>query len=476
MENDTSSYAYLHDQERLNALDIRAVLEELGCESNGKKVFCPTEHKKGKVKLYISDKNRCTCYDCHALDSASPIKATMHIKDFGWSDACKWLEDRFNIAMIPNPDYRGEPVQYQPRRRLQSEEPVMAQTKTIEYEVFDPARKYVKVDITRFYDKYSEMTKPQKLKMVYTAMYRFAFKTSQKPKYAYYANRGIGAKKAMKKIAYLSSKDYDLLLDELKKHFPEEDLIEFGLVRPYEDGEKTPGEFKLNFIKNGGLLLVPSFDLYSNMVTGFMARPTYPPEWLKKKKIKEFQISKTDLIKPLPFGLTYEMLASDVPFFFVTEGHPDGLALPETIEIDGKTHPVYCVSVPGTDGYSVEMLGLFRGKLAVLAYDQDEAGRIGAHGSVALQSSQGNIVVPDDHDGNKALELEIKKRHLNQEKYNLVEQDGLITKLRKASVIALALKWDLSLGGDVNDVEINGNLEWVIDNVVKHEIEKELAV
>ncbi|MHC3995700.1 toprim domain-containing protein [Thiomicrolovo sp. ZZH C-3] len=466
MQYDTSKYPYLHDEESLKALDIRDVMIRAGYENDGSKVYC-TNHKKGKVKYYISDGNRCTCYDCHQLESASPIYVVMQKKNMNKHEACEWLEQEFRVDKIPNPDYDGE-RQAHSRRTAPARRAAPAaapKPQEITYEQFDPSKACTHIDTEQYRSSYPKMKAEQRLKMAMTDYYRFALGTNQKAKYGYYADRGIKPNRKMEAIAYLSAKSFAHAVQFLKERYPLRDLVEFGLI--HGDDSKTPGEFKLNYVKRGGLLLVPSFDLYTDMVTGFMARPTHPPKWMKERKMKEIQMSKTDIVKPLPFGLTHEMLLSKTPFVFTTEGHPDGLALPDEIEVGGNTHPTFAISTPGVNGYSEEMLGLLRGKTVILAYDQDDAGRIGASGYVEIQSQDGTFKYPNDDRARAAIELKERQLQLKNAKFMRHEHVGLVQRLANAGVSALVLEWNPRLGGDINDVLINGNIDEVVEQTIK---------
>ena len=88
----------------------------------------------------------------------------------------------------------------------------------------------------------------------------------------YYKKRGIDTtNKWLKKISYLSVENFDDIYSKAIALFPIEILELVGFAKKDEDKD----EFRLsfNYIKQGGILMVPSFDLYSNMVTGFMLRP-----------------------------------------------------------------------------------------------------------------------------------------------------------------------------------------------------------
>jgi hypothetical protein len=203
--------------------------------------------------------------------------------------------------------------------------------------------------------------------------------------------------------------DLDDLVECLKEQFPVSDLIKFNILKYVEDDEgKDTDEvvFKYSFIKKGGLLLVPSFDLYSNLVTGFRIRATHPEKWMIDAHMKEVQFTANEIINPLPFGMGYKML-KDAKEINVFEGHPDALASIEA----GSKFPF--LAIPGVNNVDQAHLGLLTGKKVNIYFDQDNAGQEGA------------------------------KR--------------LAEMLEAAGAGPRVKTWDSSMGGDVNEALINGN-------------------
>ncbi|PCI30886.1 MAG: hypothetical protein COB67_00080 [SAR324 cluster bacterium] len=466
---DITEYKYIFDHEALNEIPITDILERF-CEPKGSnKYTCPGEHKGSKVVKVHTGTNSCHCYDnqCEFYSNGSLMNVAIAYKK-SFSEACRWLSEEFNKPMIPNPEYKGSDKatsNYTPRTTgFTAPAPIFE----IEYEEFDPLKAYSNVKVETYLDRYDDMDVAQRLKMVYTFMYRFILKSfSQKAKFGFYLDkRGLTYSKAMNSIAYMSVKDAEVLLQEMRKHFNDLDLMAFGIL--YDKDHKHAGQWKFSSIDKGGLLFVPSFDLYSDMVTGFMVRPTHPPKWMIDKKTKELQLSKTDIVKPFPFGLTNQLLTSDNPYVFMTEGHPDGFVFPDVIDINGKEFDTLRVPNPGTSGLIESKMKVLKNKTVLIAYDQDEAGRSACFGYVMLQSNkEGKLKFPDDEKGHKELEL-VKHRHeLNAEKYSLNEYKGILQKLGKAGVNAIPISWDIVYGGDLNDLEINGNFEEVWETAFK---------
>lgn len=121
---------------------------------------------------------------------------------------------------------------------------------------------------------------------------------------------------------------------------------------------------------------------------------------------KEVNISCTDIVFPVPFGLGIKTLSSPNPIW-ITEGHIDGLS----IAMAGK----HFASFGGVHAYNDELLGLFRGKTVVIAFDQDKPGQEG--------------------------------------------RGILVKKLRKAGVDCHLANWRAELGKDLNDLLKNSAMK-----------------
>jgi DNA primase len=132
-----------------------------------------------------------------------------------------------------------------------------------------------------------------------------------------------------------------------------------------------------------------------------------------EKKIKELQVSCVDIVKPLPFGMGYKMLKDVDSCIFATEGHPDALAIPTNVK---ECNSTYFMAIPGVNGIAgnQEVLGLLKGRIVYICFDQDKAGQDGA------------------------------------EKFAKM--------LQAAGAIPIIKLWDQKLGDDINNLRINGNI------------------
>lgn len=343
-------------------------------------------HKEGDKKPSLTiwkEKNICKCHVC-GIGGSSISVAKIFLGDF--KKACEWLHDTFSVPYIEG--VHSKPIKF--------EKPIKVQ-KEIEYMHFDKSHVFKKIVLNDWIGKYQNLSKVQRLKMVYSYIYRYALTTDRKLLIAYYQGRGISNNPHLDKIGFLSHEDIKTLTGQLNKNFPLEDLIEFGIIN--DAAHKFPFQWKQ--LKN--TLLIPAFDIYTDLIEGFMLRPIDKSNsWFKGK---EKRLSIPHILKPLPFGMGYKMLSATCDIY-ITEGHVDAFSLP---------HELCFVAVPGVQAFEIEQLGLLRGRNIKLCFDQDEAGQ---EAGIELQKN-----------------------------------------LLKAGVNSVEiLSWDKKLGKDLNDLLVNGHL------------------
>lgn len=288
----------------------------------------------------------------------------------------------------------------------------------IKYTTFDKERKIVNIDYKKFLDKFDGMSDEQKFKMIVTAIWEYSLTTKQWAKEKYFKEIGISKKNPLlkekvamieKHLGFLFKTDIPPLVKQLTEQFPFEELVRFGVL-----AEK--GSFKQ--VVTEGLIVIPNFDLYSNLCTGLKYRKTKYAKWIDKdgveqsdKNNKEPELSFGRIANPLPYHLTRESLLDESIIFRFFEGQKDLHSMPLKKEVCD-------VAIPGTNGISQETLGLFKGRIVELYFDQDEEGQKGA--------------------------LILK------------------TYLESAGAIVINKTWDVNLGGDVNDVLQAGNILKII--------------
>lgn len=295
--------------------------------------------------------------------------------------------------------------------------------KEIEYVKFDAFKKYKKVELSKHIDSYPKMDDRQKFMMIVTAIYRFSLDSKQWGKINYFKSRDISAKKHPslinkvkridKEIGFLHKTDLQELSKFLLNIFPIKDLIEMGVI--HDVNHKYPYSFKQNCEE--GFIVIPNFDLYTNMCTGLKLRKTKLKTWFDKSKnkevteVKEPELSYGRIAMPLPYSLTRQALLRPETKFRFFEGSMDLFSIPDKKD--------YCdLAIPGVNGVNQELFGLFKGRDIEIWFDQDKAGQEGA--------------------------LKLK------------------TSLELAGAKVLIKNWNMKFGSDVNEVLENGFIEKLI--------------
>jgi len=194
---------------------------------------------------------------------------------------------------------------------------------------------------------FSILPKDLQFSIIATFIYNFSLKQNQSFKIAYYMKRGISN---VSELGSLHYKNMRVLERVLLFNFDKKILQEFGIFKN--------DRFKYSF---SSFSVIPSFDIYSNLVTAIRLRNLNP------SKIKEIEISNGRIANPLPFGVTREKLNNYDTFYF-TEGHVDALSL----KLENF------VAVEGVHSFNKKNLTFFKNKKIFILFDQDNAGITGA--------------------------------------------------------------------------------------------------
>jgi len=400
----------------LSSLELRGYTHGI-CPSCGKKeLFIP---KQGQaMSLVCNRKNNCG-YASHIYT---------YLKEFNQKTSKEALEIMAEMvgSSIEEINYENEVhkasnIVLVPKKK-QVKATSRVESKEIDYLLFDFNKKAQIVDFKKYLPstvKYTKLNDIQKWKVFVTAIYNFSLNTKQWGKDNYFSSIGISIKKApllsekvemiKNKLGFLHIADIKNLLNYLLEDckFSVGNLVEYGLL-------VNSNSRKINISIEEGLVVIPNFDMYTNMVTGLKFRKTKLKTWLDKKtnemkidKNKEPEFSYKRIANPLPYHLTRESLLDKTIIFRFFEGQKDLHSMPSK---NG-----YCdIAIPGISGINESMLGLFKGRVVEIYFDQDDAGQKGAQILKYLLESAGAIVI------NK--------------------------------------KWDISLGTDINEVLQNGNI------------------
>lgn len=339
-----------YDLDKLKTIPIGEVLASIGADyaiqSNGKLMHCfnieahKNQDKKASLAIYAKT-NSCHCFACGL--SGGPIEMAKMAFNGDFKKACEWLHTAWNIPFLDASSYK-EIKPNVPKRTLTLKEKVKH---------FEPQKEFKNIVLREIFSQYKESSKDMRLKMVYTFIYRYSLMTEQSKKEAYYKSRGITCD--TKIIGFLAWNDVTRLETELAKYFPLEDLQEFKIF--------SKKKYGWNYSRN--VTVVPCFDLYTDLISGFSLRAISG-----ESKIKELNINCSDIEIPLPFNLKYSTL-KEKEWIWITEGHIDALS---GMTKNKKENVDFC-SFAGVWAYKEEVLGLFKNKKVIVAFDKDIAGK-----------------------------------------------------------------------------------------------------
>ena len=479
-----------------NQIDVVESFPEFEWKSHAHGGTCPA---CGKKELFVPLQGQAKSLKCsreNACGYTSSIYS--YLKEYKNMTIKEALEELASLGGIDLKAYEAslevhthnQPTNYKLEKKIKEHKEISHE---IIYTQFDSQKKYEIVDYVKLLSKYENMSDKQKFMMIVTAIYKFSLLTNQQEKYNYYKSRAISAikhptllskiKKIKDEIGFIHyQNDMDNLVTHLCSLFPIDDLIMFGIVN--DDKHKFAHSFKHFSLE--GFCVIPSFDLYSNMVTGLKLRNTKLADW-QDKRMKEPELSFRRISKPLPYGLVRESLLDDNAVLRLFEGSVDSFSIPS---LPNR----YDIAIAGVNGLSKEDFGLFRNKKVEIWFDQDEAGQKTAFGTKTLTvsffntelsnwsfyvkfenfskenknitfSKKGEITTIKIEVINSDLYLKTLNMYLeliNEKGFECKEtcKKGMKDLILDAGASEVIVKtWNIELGSDVNEVLKNNNIE-----------------
>jgi len=437
-------------------------------DGNSVTCVCP-DCKDVKERAFITQKSGFKMVSCNHRTNCGfkgdLIKSYATYYNKSYYEALVELADSLEVDFFEDEVHIGVKI-IKPFKKVINT-PVLNEKK-LEYMEFNESEIYKEINYKDYINKYEKMENVQKFKMVATAIYDFSLNTKQWGKDNYFKDIGISKTKSpelLEKIRLINSKVGYLHVTDIKDminflltncNFPITDLVEFGVIHPNirEDGIPHPFPYSFKQDVQKGLVVIPNFDMYTNMVTGLKYRKTKLKTYFDKKQNtrvtdtnKEPEFSYGRIAKPLPYHLTRKSLLDKSYSFRFFEGQKDLHSIP-------SKDMVCDIAIPGVNGINEEMLGLFKGRKVELYFDKDIAGQKAVYGywTFTLKDGTKEIVV---NDNTKSIEIDGVIR------VNGVKTIGLIDKLQRAGAIVSNKIWDIKLGSDVNDVLQNGNIKYI---------------
>jgi hypothetical protein len=424
-------------KEQVDIIDVISHFIELKKSGANFKACCPFHGEETPSFVVNISKKIYHCFGCGA--GGDSIKFVMEYENLSYPEAIE------KVAAITNFTLEYEDNEYRPQQVKKTSKPKQLVNK-VEYQYFNPAKKRF-ADIRKGMKNYITLPMKYKMMLIYTYIYNFSLNENQSKKIEYFRKRRVNINHSkIKELGFISVESFDKLVQELIDNFGLEILVDLEVLNNVE--HKAPFSFKLWYVKKGGVIVFPSFHIYqTNLVTSFMFRPTQPDDWMIEAHMKEIQMSNTDLISSVPYGLTYDFIANTNAIKCLVEGGPDTLCNDE--QFKGKDF--LFIGSPGTHGFKEKHISLLKGQKLRIMLDPDNAGQMAAYGSITIQSESLNKRFLNNKKGIDELNIEKKYLDANGIKYFVSKQDGYIQKCLNAGVIPEICSWD-SKFGDMNEV------------------------
>lgn len=483
-----------------NQIDVVEDFPEFEWKSNAHGGICPC---CGKKELFVPQQGKAKNIKCSRENQCGYSSSIFgYLKEYKNLSVKETLEELASIGGIDLKAYESslevhtnnQATNFKLQKKIKEHKEISHETI---YTSFDSNSKFNQVDFINLLTKYESMNNKQKFMMIVTYIYKHSLLTNQQGKINYFKSRSISAikyptllskiLKINKEIGFLSyENDLEPLISKMCSLFPIEDLISFGVIN--SDTHKFAHSFK--HFSLDGFCVIPSFDLYSNMVTGLKLRNTKLADW-QEKSMKEPELSFGRIASPLPYGLTRDAILDDKSVIRLFEGSVDSFSIPSLSN-------TYDIAIAGVNGLSKEDFGLFRNKRVEIWFDQDDAGQKSAFGTKIITTSflntelsNWNFYVKFENFMEKNQNITISKNEnittikieaINSEKnhsilnmyldlikeknleYKVSFKKGIKDLILDAGALDVVVKtWNVELGSDVNEVLQNDNINKLVN-------------
>lgn len=278
----------------------------------------------------------------------------------------------------------------------------------IDFDTLQEDKSYLKYDTSKHSFDFSKMNDTQKYQTALAYIRDFALRNGNRAKVQeYFKTRGLGFSQISKDVGLLEKKDMPTLVSNMKSLFGAEELAKIGVFSKNGNWKHFALDKKTDKIKYCDSIVftmhTPYSDVPTNMEFRFIGKDA---EGIKNKTSAN---SNKSLVSPNYYGDHYNvdiMKKSDVWWF------SEGILDAKTLNALGYK----ANSLIGVHNHFDKKIGLFKNKVAVIAFDQDKAG---------IENTQ------------KFAE----KLHM-----------------AKAKQIIVAT-WDDKFGKDINDLLLSGNMD-----------------
>jgi len=394
---------------------------------------CPCCDKK---EAFIGNKGKGSTIVCNRQNKCGETTTILsHIMDregLSFYKAVEFISDNAGInlqALISSKEVqknKDNSVNYIKKRVEVSRVPNVREyiPEDIKFKTLDSSKKYQTIQSSNYIHQFKEMNNTQKYQLVLGYIRDFAMANKDEKKiYDFFCGRGLTLQHFSKDVGYISKDKVPVLVKNLKDIFNENELVKLEILSEkgyWKHGAVNKDTNKFSYCD---ALLFSMHNPYSNIPTNLEFR--FIGDGAKNIKNKTSAIENSNLSTPNYYGDSYtiDSLNSKGTWWFC-EGAIDA----KTISAMGYN----AVSLIGVHKHFAENLGYFKGKTAIIAFDQDHAGIKNVQKfaeKLYLAGAKQIVVASWDMDIAKDCNDLLKEGKLEEIKFsllkrNIVEVDG----------------------------------------------------
>jgi len=336
---------------------------------------CPCCDKK---EAFIGNKGKGSTIICNRQNKCGETTTILsHIMDregLSFYKAVEFIADNAGInlkALISSKEVQknsDNPIQYTKERIEVSKVPDIREyvPENIKFKILDTSKKYRKLKTVNHLHQFKEMNDTQKYQLILSYIRDFSMANRDDKKVTdFFYGRGLKLQPFSKDVGFVSKENVPVLVKNLKDIFGENELARLGILSEkgyWKHGAVNKDTGKFSYCD---ALLFSMHDPYSDIPTNLEFR--FIGNGASNIKNKTSAIENSSLINPNYYGdkYTVDMLSTKNTWWFC-EGAIDA----KTISAIGYN----AVSLIGVHKHFSENLGYFKGKTAIIAFDQDQAG------------------------------------------------------------------------------------------------------
>jgi Toprim-like len=377
LHEQTPNLSELLKTEIMQRVNIDTLLSDLQpkIRHNNTTLMCPCCDKK---EAFIGGAGKGSTIICNRQNECGETTTILsHIMDregLNFFKGIEFIADNAGIelsALVATKEIQkgsGEEIDYNKERVEVNVEPIIHQYKPepIEFDTLDTTKQYEEISVTKYIPQFKDMNDTQKYQIVlaYIRDYSMANRDDEKVE-EFFKGRGLALPNFSSDVGFISASNIPKLVKNLKDTFGEKDLCDLTILSEKGYWKHGAVNKETDKFKYCDALLFSMHKPYSDIPTNLEFR--FIGEGAVGVKNKTSAIENSSLIAPNFYGDKYKVdaLGSKNTWWFC-EGAIDA----KTISSVGYN----ASSLIGVHKHFANCLGYFKDKVAIIAFDQDNAG------------------------------------------------------------------------------------------------------